>query len=83
MSFQTRMSVSCAETLASFLLVAADRFKEDAKLARETWPAGDQSIAKQFDKQERQARKLAEQFSEAYENDSPFTGAVPTIEEGR
>jgi hypothetical protein len=87
--FHSRMSVSTAETLSSFLTVAAERFKEDAALCRAEgakalapppadlppgviWcpphPGSMESLAKQFDKQERQARQLAEQFAEAYAN---------------
>jgi hypothetical protein len=87
MSFHTRMSVSCAETISSFLTTAAQRFEEDAKLAREVGgrlPGGHakshESLAQQFDKQARQARKLAEQFSDAWDNSLQ---ATQTIEEGR
>lgn len=34
MSFHTRMSTTCAATLANFLIVAAERFREDAELCR-------------------------------------------------
>ncbi len=92
MSFHTRMSVTCAESLASFLIVAAQRFEEDAKLCRAegakalapppadlapgtVWcppnPAAMESLARQFDKQARQARNLSEQFSDAYDAASP------------
>jgi hypothetical protein len=39
-----------------------------------------ESLAQQFDKQARQARKLAEQFSDAWDNSLQ---ATQTIEEGR
>lgn len=77
MSFQTRMSVSCAETLASFLVVAADRFKEDAKVVRES---GYEGLALQFEKKDRQARKLADQFSEAYDTQNEQQEYVSIVE---
>lgn len=98
MSFHTRMSVRCAETLSSFLTTAAERFTEDAKLCRaeatkangpppadlkpgEVWcppsPKSMESLAGQFDKQARQARALAAQFSDAWEGNQ-----IVDIEEG-
>lgn len=102
MTFHSRMEIGTAETLSSFLTVAAERFKEDAALCRAegakaqlpppadlppgaVWcppdPRAMQSLAEQFDKQERQARHLAEQFAEAFPTAPGDPGAF--IAEGK
>lgn len=102
MSFHSRMSIATAEALSSFLVTAAERFKEDATLCRSegrlaqegppadlpqgaVWcppdPAAMESLAKQFDHQEKQARALAEVFSDAEENHGSWH-VIPEVTRG-
>lgn len=70
---RVEMSAETAETLSSFLITAAERFKEDARICREekkraaSRPSAValESIAMQFDKQEAEARAMSAQLSDA------------------
>lgn len=62
-----------AETLSSFLIIAAERFKEDAAMIRAELKgkphAGLEAIAAQFDAQEVEARRMSAQFGQGFEFD--------------
>jgi len=66
---RAEFTMKTAELLASFLVVAADRFKADAELIRAELKgkphAGLETVAGMFDVQEREARALAEQVADA------------------
>lgn len=67
---RVQMTEATAETLSSFLTIAAERFKDDAAMIREELKgkphAGLEAIAAQFDTQEKEAREMARQFGEVY-----------------
>lgn len=83
-----QMTPDTAQTLSSFLFTAAERFKEDARVCRDeakraatlASSVGLNSIALQFDKQESEARAMAEQFSdEAHSPPATRLEEIPTI----